>query len=106
MDTFAYVMLCALVCGPSLIAISSAVKRNRDGKPRSRAINVMLVASLLVGVTCGGALMVFAVVCLQVKTFVTLAFGLFSIMLSFVPLYIAYWALRALNGAERWHGQG
>ena len=105
MGTLSTVLLCALVCGPSLLAISSATRSNRDGKPRSRVINAMLLASVLIGVVCGGSLLFYAVVFLQVKTFVTLAAGLFAFMLSFVPLYIAYWALRALNGADRWHGR-
>ena len=104
MGTFFSLILCALVCAPSLFAISSAVRSNRAGKPRSRAINVMLVATVLIGTVCGMALRVFGAVFLQVKTFVTLTGGLLCILVSIMPLFITYWSLRALNGAERWPG--
>jgi hypothetical protein len=92
--------LCLLVLAPSLLAIYSAMRSNSAGQPRSPGINAVLAISVLGGLLGGSYLLFLAATILQIKTFVTFAGAIFIFILSLLPLLVAYWALRALNGAE------
>lgn len=93
-----FFFLALLAFGPSVLIIYTAKKSNTEGIQRSRLVNVMLVISLLAGAGVGGCLLFLAAAALTVKHFVTFAAAVFYIILSILPLAVAFQALRALRG--------